>query len=194
MRTVDALNTKLNVVVQKLKAWLKKGDQEVMYDSVEMYGELNVSERLRMNDFLPHTKDWNELCAQFFQKKKKKPANSCTTTNRRYWWLITVCFIKKIPLLRAVTPERPHWMGAGDPWAANPCSLWSGREVGNSCGMAWHGMMESTSSYNYNRGVGNLLQEGGLSVRISLPTTTTKEKFNGVNDLSPYKVSLTANN
>ena len=29
----------------------------MMYDAVEMDGELNVSDRLRMSDFLPHTKD-----------------------------------------------------------------------------------------------------------------------------------------
>jgi hypothetical protein len=80
MRTIDTLNTKVNVVVQKLKAWLKKGDQEVMYDAVEMDGELNVSERLRMSDFLPHTKDWNELCAQFF-----KPPKVVSWMYRRDW-------------------------------------------------------------------------------------------------------------
>lgn len=185
MRTVDTLNKKLNVVVQKLKAWLKKVTKKwCMMLSKCMVSWMYLRDWEWVTFFHTQKTEMN-FVHNFFKKRKENETcdllTSCTTTNRWYWWLITVCFIRKIPLLRAVTPERPHWMGAGDPWAANSCSLWSGREVGNSCGMAWHGKHQQLLAFSgeplqLQQGVGNLLQEGGLSVRISLPTTTTKGK------------------
>jgi hypothetical protein len=152
MRTVDALNTKLNVVVQKLKAWLKKGDQEVMYDAVEMYGELNVSERLRMNDFLPHTKDWNELCAQFFQKKKKKRKRNLRILDLLYYNQQMVLMIDYCVFYQENTPCCARWPLSGHiGWAlvtlgaalgSQPLQLveWQGSRELLWHGMAWHGM------------------------------------------------------